>query len=75
MKIHQPMLFLGLGGTGCRVGRELERVLREALCGPDGTELVGRMRGHDYLPYQLPPCLQFVYADLSINELSKVLPY
>jgi len=74
MKIHQPMLFLGLGGTGCRVGRELERVLREALCGPDGTELVVRMRGHDYLPYQLPPCLQFVYADLSINELSKVLP-
>ncbi|MDQ3150991.1 MAG: tubulin-like doman-containing protein [Actinomycetota bacterium] len=74
MKIHQPMLFLGLGGTGCRVGRELERVLREALCGPDGTELVGRMRGHDYLPYQLPPCLQFVYADLSVNELSKVLP-
>ncbi|WP_197522926.1 tubulin-like doman-containing protein [Actinokineospora pegani] len=74
MKIHQPMLFLGLGGTGCRVGRELERVLREALCGPDGTELIGRMRGHDYLPYQLPPCVQFVYADLSVNELSKVLP-
>jgi hypothetical protein len=74
MKIHQPMLFLGLGGTGCRVGRELERVMREALCGPDGTELAGRMRGHDYLPYQLPPCLQFVYADLSITELSKVLP-
>ncbi|TDD55588.1 tubulin-like doman-containing protein [Saccharopolyspora elongata] len=74
MKIHQPMLFLGLGGTGCRVGRELERVLREALCGPDGTELVARMRGHDYLPYQLPSCLQFAYADLSIDELSKVLP-
>ncbi|MEV0697261.1 tubulin-like doman-containing protein [Saccharopolyspora sp. NPDC050389] len=74
MKIHQPMLFLGLGGTGCRVGRELERVLRESLCGPDGTELVARMRGHDYLPYQLPSCLQFAYADLSIDELSKVLP-
>ncbi|MGH3624423.1 MAG: tubulin-like doman-containing protein [Sciscionella sp.] len=74
MKIHQPLLYLGLGGTGCRIGRELERVLREALCGPDGTELVTRMRGHDYLPYQLPPCLQFVYADLSENELNKVLP-
>ncbi|QFZ19632.1 tubulin-like doman-containing protein [Saccharothrix syringae] len=74
MKIHQPVLFLGLGGTGCRVGRELERVLREALCGPDGTELVARMRGHDYLPYQLPPCVQFVYADLSLTELGKVLP-
>ncbi|WP_394378405.1 tubulin-like doman-containing protein [Saccharopolyspora spinosa] len=74
MKIHQPMLFLGLGGTGCRVGRELERVLRESLCGPDGTELIARMHGHDYLPYQLPSCLQFVYADLSIDELSKVLP-
>jgi hypothetical protein len=74
MRIHQPMLYIGLGGTGCRVGRELERMLREAICGPDGTDLVGRMRGHDYLPYQLPPCLQFVYADLSQNELNKVLP-
>ncbi|MGH3936035.1 MAG: tubulin-like doman-containing protein, partial [Pseudonocardiaceae bacterium] len=72
MKIYQPMLFVGLGGTGCKVGAEFERRLREELCGPDGTRLLEDMRGRDYLPYQLPSCLQFVYADLSSAELARV---
>ena len=72
MKIYRPMLFLGLGGTGCRVGAELERRMREELCGPDGTRLLRQVQGLNYLPYQLPSCLQFVYADLSADELSKV---
>lgn len=72
--VHQPMLFVGLGGTGCKVGAELERALREDLCGPGGQELMTRMPGHDYLPYQLPAFLQFVYADLSDAELREVLP-
>ncbi|RAS65788.1 tubulin-like protein [Lentzea atacamensis] len=29
MRIHRPTLYVGLGGTGCRVGAELERGLRE----------------------------------------------
>ena len=70
--IHQPMLFVGLGGTGCKVGAELERRLREGLCGPDGTELQARMRDRALLPYQLPSCIQFVYADLSSAELMRV---
>ncbi|MDT7786168.1 MAG: hypothetical protein QOF58_4587 [Pseudonocardiales bacterium] len=68
MQIYQPMLYVGLGGTGCRVGAELERRLREELCGPDGSELRHRMQGKNFLPYQLPSCLQFVYADLSEDE-------
>jgi hypothetical protein len=68
MRIYQPMLFVGLGGTGCRIGAELERRLREELCGPDGRELQQRMQGKNFLPYQLPSCLQFVYADLSEDE-------
>ncbi|MCW7991129.1 hypothetical protein XF35_39450, partial [Streptomyces platensis subsp. clarensis] len=66
MKIYQPMLFVGLGGTGGRIGSELERSLRRELCGPDGTELVD---GGRRLPFQLPDCLQFVYADFSESEL------
>jgi Tubulin like len=69
MEIYQPMLFVGLGGTGCRVGSELEKRLREELCGPDGTRLVAKLGG---LPFELPKCLQFVYADLSTSELTKV---
>ncbi|MFF1508179.1 tubulin-like doman-containing protein [Streptomyces sp. NPDC058326] len=66
MKIYQPMLFVGLGGTGGRIGSELERSLRRELCGPDGTDLVD---GGRRLPFQLPDCLQFVYADFSEGEL------
>ncbi|GAA3670532.1 hypothetical protein GCM10022267_66660 [Lentzea roselyniae] len=29
MRIYRPTLYVGLGGTGCRVGAELERGLRE----------------------------------------------
>ncbi|WP_149179272.1 tubulin-like doman-containing protein [Streptomyces sp. TRM49041] len=66
MKIYQPMLFVGLGGTGGRIGSELERSLRRELCGPDGTKLVD---GGRRAPFQLPDCLQFVYADFSEGEL------
>ncbi|MFI9051643.1 tubulin-like doman-containing protein [Streptomyces sp. NPDC053427] len=69
MKIFQPMLFVGLGGTGGLVGAELERKLRAELCGPDGTAL-SHLGGH--APYQLPDCLQFVYADYSENDLRRL---
>lgn len=72
MRIYQPMLFVGLGGTGCKVGAELEKRLREELCGPDGTRLLADMQDRNFLPYQLPSCLQFVYADLSTNEMQRV---
>ncbi|MFG2948079.1 tubulin-like doman-containing protein [Streptomyces adustus] len=69
MKIFQPMLFVGLGGTGGLVGAELERRLRAELCGPDGTAL---NRLGIPLRYQLPECLQFVYADFSESELARL---
>ncbi|MGW1725922.1 tubulin-like doman-containing protein [Streptomyces sp. NPDC002306] len=69
MKIFQPMLFVGLGGTGGLVGAELERRLRAGLCGPDGTAL---NRLGIPLRYQLPEFLQFVYADFSESELARL---
>src|SRR5688572_22446855 len=72
MKMYQPVLFVGLGGTGCLVGAELERRLRAELCGPDGTNLQEMMGGKGFLPYQLPSCLQFVYADLSEDEFTRL---
>jgi hypothetical protein len=71
-KLYQPMLFVGLGGTGCDIGAELERRLRDAICGPDGNDF-RRQRGKDgKLPYQLPSCIQFVYADLNQAELDRL---
>lgn len=72
MKIYQPMLFVGLGGTGCLIGAELERRLREEFCGPDGTDWQRVAAGKDALPYQLPAFTQFVYADLNEGELSRL---
>lgn len=69
MKLPQPMLYIGLGGTGCQIGVELERRLRDELCGPDGTALHRDMLGSNMLPFQLPSFLQFIYADLNEQEL------
>ncbi|MFE5855849.1 tubulin-like doman-containing protein [Streptomyces sp. NPDC056500] len=69
MRIFQPMLFVGLGGTGGLVGAELERRLRAELCGPDGNALTA---GSQRKRHQLPDCLQFVYADYSESELARL---
>ncbi|MFC1402450.1 MULTISPECIES: tubulin-like doman-containing protein [Streptacidiphilus] len=68
MKIFQPMLFVGLGGTGGLIGAELERRIRADLCGPDGN-LITHITGQ---PHQLPDCLQFVYADFSDSDLERL---
>ncbi len=70
MKLYQPVLFVGLGGTGCLIGAELERRLREEFCGADGTAFQ-RLR-EDALPYQLPDCMQFVYADVNQADLDRL---
>jgi hypothetical protein len=65
------MLFVGLGGTGGKIGAELERRLRRNLCGPDGSNIIGN-ESRRYLPYQLPSCFQFVYADLDEREVHEM---
>ncbi|MFI6497917.1 tubulin-like doman-containing protein [Nonomuraea typhae] len=70
MKLYHPMLFVGLGGTGCAIGAGLERRLREEICGPDGTHY--QRKREDALRYQLPACLQFVYADVNQAELDRL---
>ncbi|WP_051467603.1 tubulin-like doman-containing protein [Actinomadura oligospora] len=69
IKLHHPVMFVGLGGSGCRIGAELERRLREEICGPDGTEF---RRRRDAMRYELPSCLRFVYADVSQAELERL---
>ena len=72
MKLYQPVLFVGLGGTGCDIGAELERRLREEICGPDGIDFRKHRGKDDMLPYQLPSCIQFVYADMNQAELDRL---
>jgi hypothetical protein len=72
LKPSRPTLFVGLGGSGCEIGASLERRLRLEFCGPDGEELVRRPGFESMLPYQLPGCMQFVYADISQKELDQL---
>jgi len=72
MKLYQPVMFVGLGGTGCDVGAELERRMREEICGPDGNDFLRQRQGANLLPYQLPSCVQFVYADMNQAELDRL---
>src|SRR5690349_22307669 len=65
-------MFVGLGGTGCDIGAELERRLREEICGPDGNDFRRRRGRASMLPYQLPSCVQFVYADMNQAELDRL---
>ena len=72
INLYQPILFVGLGGTGCLIGGELERRLREEICGPDGTEFQQKRANSSLLPYQLPSCVQFVYADMNQADLDRL---
>src|SRR5215469_6706868 len=72
MKFYQPVLFVGLGGTGCDIGAELERRLREEICGPDGNDFRKLRAKEGMLAYQLPSCVQFVYADMNQGELDRL---
>lgn len=72
MRLYQPFLFVGLGGTGCDVGAELERRLRDEICGPDGSDFRRRPGMDGLQPYQLPSCVQFVYADVNLAELDRM---
>ncbi|GAB3260964.1 tubulin-like doman-containing protein [Kineosporia babensis] len=72
MSLYQPVLFVGLGGTGGHVGVELERRLREEICGPDGAAFAEQWKQSSLLPYQLPSCVQFVYADVNQGDLDQL---
>ena len=72
MRLYQPVLFVGLGGTGCDIGAELERRMRDEICGPDGDRFRSQLPGARLLPYQLPSCIQFMYADTNRSELERI---
>ncbi len=73
MEIDHPLLFVGIGGTGGKIGRELQRRLRTEVRGPDGTRRFGKGKGDGgHLPYELPSCFQFVYVDIDDNDLQRL---
>jgi hypothetical protein len=73
MKIYQRMLYVGLGGTGLKIGMQLEQRLRAELCGADGEALTRRAEFSHLQPYELPAFLQFVYADYDEGAMQEAM--
>jgi Tubulin like len=71
VEIQNALLYVGIGGSGHKIGTGLELWLRRMLRGADGESPVGR-ESRQYLQYELPPCLQFVYVDLDEEEIREL---
>jgi len=72
MSYKHRFMYIGLGGTGLKVGTELEQLLRRQICGADGRALVGKGKFSSYKRDQLPPFFQSVYIDYSQQEMAGV---
>ena len=71
--IKQRILYVGLGGSGLDIGRELTEALTHEICGLDGRRLVAR--GGPFAGFtrsQLPKFVQSVYFDFSQDALEAV---
>jgi hypothetical protein len=71
MSFGQRFIYVGVGGSGQSIGRELEGMLRRQICGPDGGKARGPQgRLPELRPYQLPRFIQTVYVDVSESDLA-----
>ena len=70
MSFSTRFVYIGIGGTGLKIGKAFERLLREEVCGPDGRKLVSRGGTFTGLkPYELPGFIQTLYIDFSEQDL------
>jgi hypothetical protein len=65
IEIDHPLLFVGIGGTGGQIGMELERRLRQEICGPGGSDWLRDA-------YELPSCFQSLYIDIDESDLLRL---
>jgi len=71
--IRQRFLYVGIGGSGLDIGRELTAALTREVCGLDGRRLVARGGPFaGFAPGQLPRFIQSVYLDFSRNALDEI---
>lgn len=71
--IRQRFLYVGIGGSGLDIGRELTEALTREVCGLDGRRL--QARGGAFAGFQrneLPKFIQSVYLDFSQQALDEI---
>ena len=70
MSFATRFVYVGIGGTGLKIGKALEGLLRDEMCGPDGRGLIRRGGTFAGLqPRQLPDFIQTLYLDFSEQDL------
>ena len=71
--IRQRFLYVGIGGSGLDIGRELIEALTREICGLDGRRL--QARGGAFAGFkrnELPKFVQSVYLDFSQSALDEI---
>jgi len=71
--IRQRFLYIGIGGSGLDIGRELSDAMTKEICGLDGRRLVAR--GGPFAGFdrgQLPGFIQSLYLDFSSSALDEI---
>ena len=71
--IRQRFLYVGIGGSGLDIGRELTEALTREICGLDGRRL--QARGGAFAGFkrkELPKFVQSVYLDFSQQALDEI---
>jgi hypothetical protein len=71
--IRQRFLYIGIGGSGLDIGRELSDAMTKEICGLDGRRLVAR--GGPFAGFdrgQLPGFVQSLYLDFSSAALDEI---
>ena len=71
MSFGHRFIYVGVGGSGQTIGRQLEKILRDQICGPNGNK--ARLNG-GVLPelraFELPRFMQTVYIDFAESDLA-----
>ena len=71
--IRQRFLYVGIGGSGLDIGRELTEALTREVCGLDGRRLQARGGAFaGFVRNELPKFIQSVYLDFSQQALDEI---
>ncbi len=70
MSFGHRFIYVGVGGSGQTIGRQLEKILRDQICGPNGNK--ARLNGGalpELRPFELPRFIQTIYIDFAESDL------
>ena len=71
MSFGQRFIYVGVGGSGQTIGRELEGMLRNQICGPNGNKArLEEKRLPELRAHELPRFIQTIYIDFAESDLS-----